>query len=383
METSSVLKKKLASLGIAALCFGYFAAYVPYSTMTKMITKGLFAGMNGVGLSGFALQPVALFANLCAMLAFITSMRWWKHATRSKILGISFPRPRWFTFISGICTGGVIVTTTLAYTFNGISIVFAMLLMRGGVLVMAPLVDTVARRRKRKIYWPSWVAALLSLGALVVAFAGKAGTAMTMLCAIDICLYLFCYFFRLLFMSNRAKSEDQAERKGYFVEEQLTAGPSILLGIIITGIIGSTMSSQSIPGIIWSGIVDVPFSGYLWHVFLIGVFSYGTGLFGSLIFLDRRENTFTVPANRIASIIAGVMATYFLAITYGQRFPSIEQLIGVGLVIAAIVFLAYRSVVEKRNAKAARGVPARAPQAEPASTQAAGLEAPCASPSAS
>ena len=29
----------LASLGIAVLCFGYFAAYIPYSMMTKMITK--------------------------------------------------------------------------------------------------------------------------------------------------------------------------------------------------------------------------------------------------------------------------------------------------------------------------------------------------------
>lgn len=347
------VKGRLAGVGIAALCFGYFAAYVPYSSMTKMVTKGLFAGMNGVGLSGFALQPIALFANLCAMIVFISSVRWWKYAKHSRIFGISFPRPRWFTFISGLCTGGVIVTTTLAYTFDGISIVFAMLLMRGGVLVMAPLVDTVARRRKRKIYWPSWVAALLSLGALMVAFGGKAGTAMTVLCAVDICLYLFCYFFRLLFMSNRAKSEDQSERKGYFVEEQLTAGPSILLGIIVTGIIGSTMSSQSIPGMIWSGIVDVPLSGYLWHVFLIGVFSYGTGLFGSLIFLDRRENTFTVPANRVSSIIAGVIATYFLALFYGQRFPSSEQLIGVALVIAAIAFLAYRQVVERRTKRVA------------------------------
>ena len=42
-----------------------------------------------------------------------------------------------------------------------------MLLMRGGLLVMAPLVDALSGRRVR---WFSWVAFLLSLGALFVAF---------------------------------------------------------------------------------------------------------------------------------------------------------------------------------------------------------------------
>ena len=52
-------KQKLAALGIAALCFGYFASYVPFSLMTKMATKGLFEGMGGVGFTGFQIQPVA------------------------------------------------------------------------------------------------------------------------------------------------------------------------------------------------------------------------------------------------------------------------------------------------------------------------------------
>jgi hypothetical protein len=345
------LHSKLAVFGIAALCFGYFAAYVPYSMMTKMITKGLFPSMGGQGLTGFELQPIAMFANIIVLTIFFTLAGWWKHATHSKFLGISFPRPRWYTFLSGLCTGGIIMTTTLAYTFDGISIVFAMLLMRGGVLVMAPIVDTVARRRKRKIYWPSWIAAILSLGALVVAFAGKAGTAITVVATVDICLYLACYFIRFLFMSNRAKSEDQSERKGYIVEEQMTAAPVMLIGLVIVGLIGSQMAPSSMPGMIWTGLVTTPFSGYFWHIFLIGTFSYGTGLFGTLILLDKRENTFTVPANRVSSIIAGVLATYLLAIFYAQRYPSTYQLIGVGLVLTAIIFLSYRTIVEKRNKK--------------------------------
>lgn len=345
--------KKLAAFGIAALCFGYFASYVPYSMMTKMITKGLFAGMNGQGYTGFQIQPVTVFASSLCMLLFITLAGWWKHTTHSKILGISIPRPQWFTFISGLCTAVQIITTTLAYTFSGISIVFAMLLMRGGVLVMAPVVDTLSRKRKRHIFWPSWVAALLSLGALLVAFSSNAGTAMTVIAAVDIAFYLFGYFFRLLFMSSRAKSDDPVEKRRYFAEEQLTANIALFSALLIVALVGSSMAPESIPGMLWYGFVKLPYEGYFWHIFLIGTFSYGTGLFGSLIYLDKRENTFTVPANRASSVIAGVIATYALAVFYGQRYPDVQELIGVILIIGAIFFLAWRASIETRKKRVA------------------------------
>lgn len=349
MTFTDSLKKKLAALGIAALCFGYFASYIPYSSMVKMITKGLFSGMDGVGFSGFEIQPVAVFGTFLSMFCFITISGWWKHATHSKIFGISVPRPQWFTLLSGICVGGIIITTTLAYTFSGISIVFAMLLMRGGVLVLAPIVDTIGRKRKRKIYWPSWVAAGLSFGALLVAFFSKAGTAITTIAAIDIGLYLFCYFIRFVFMGSRAKSKDENEKKRYFVEEQMVANPGLFIAIFIVGVIGAFMGPETIPGKIWLGFTEFPFKGYFLHALLIGVFSYGTGLFGSLILLDKREHTFCVPANRCSSIVAGVVATYMLAILFGQRYPSVHQLIGVALILGAIVFLSYRSIMEKKR----------------------------------
>ncbi len=343
------LRDRLAVFGIAALCFGYFAAYIPYSMMTKMITKGMFAGQEGHGISGFELQPVAVLGTFLAMYAFLTLSGWWKYTTHSKILGFSIPRPRWYTLISGICTSGVIVTTTLAYTFKGVSIVFAMLLMRGGVLAMAPVVDMIAVKRKRKIYWPSWVAAGLSFAALLISFGGDSGTAMTTVAAVDVVLYLTSYFMRLYFMSNRAKSHDVDEKKGYFAEEQLVANPLLLLVVLATGFVGSTMSPESIPGQVWHGMTVFPTQGYFWQAFLIGVFSYGTGLFGSLIFLDRRENTFTVPANRVSSVLSGVVATYLLSFYYGQKLPDAHEMAGVGLIIFSIIFLAYRSAMEKRQ----------------------------------
>jgi drug/metabolite transporter (DMT)-like permease len=354
MNVQNSWKTKLAAFGIAALCFGYFASYVPYSMMTKMITKGLVLGLDGNGLTGFQIQPLAVLGSFTAMYIFISFAGWWKHATHSKVFGISFPRPQWYTFVAGICTAGQIITTTLAYTFDGISIVFAMLLMRGGVLMMAPIVDLIIKKRQRHIYWPSFVAALLAMAALIVAFAGKGGTAMTVLASINIGCYLLGYFFRLAFMSHWAKSDDPIEKKRYFTEEQMVANPLLFVSLFVIGLFGIGSGTSTIPGQIWTGFSQLPFQGFFIYIFMLGVFSYGTGLFGSLIYLDKRENTFTVPANRSASIIAGVIATYLLAIFFGQRLPGTNELAGAAIIIAAIAFLAYRQVVEKRARTAAK-----------------------------
>ncbi|MBI4211705.1 MAG: hypothetical protein HY540_03625 [Deltaproteobacteria bacterium] len=344
-------KALLGTLGIAGLCFGYFAAYVPYSMMTKMATKGLFAGMDGVGFTGFQIQPIVVFASVVSTLTFITLAGWWKYTSKVRVLGLTLPRPKWYTLVSGICLSGQIITTTLAYTFSGISIVFAMLLMRGGVLMMAPMVDLVALKRKRKIYWPSWVAAGLSFSALFLSLLENGSTAITFIAAIDIGIYLFVYFFRLLFMSNRAKSECPDELRRYFAEEQFTANIILFTALVIVGLIGRGMAPDSIPGEIWYGFSVLPWSGFFGTLFLIGFFSWGTGLFGSLIFLDKRENTFTVPANRASSVLSGVIATYLLAEYYGQRPSNMYEMIGVGLIMFAIFFLAWRGHVVKLTVK--------------------------------
>ncbi|MDO8526071.1 MAG: hypothetical protein Q7T03_00115, partial [Deltaproteobacteria bacterium] len=301
------MKRLFAWMGIGAFCFGYFASYIPYAMMTKMLTSGLFAGMDGKGFTGFMILPAVGTATFLTMYIYLTLSGWWKYSTHSTVFGVSMPRPRWITFISGLCTAGVIITTTLAYSFEGVSIVFAMLLMRGGTLVIAPIVDMIALKRKRKIFWPSWVAAFLSLASLFVTFSGKSGTALTVVASINIACYITSYFLRFFFMSNWAKSEDINEKKRFFTEEQMVANPTFWAIIIITGLFGSHMDSASIPGQVWQGMTTFLHSGHLLQAFLIGIFSYGTGMFGTLIFLDKRENTFTVPASRISSVLAGVV----------------------------------------------------------------------------
>jgi hypothetical protein len=78
-----------------------------------------------------------------------------------------------------------------------------------------------------------------------------------------------------------------------------------------------------------------------------------TGIFGGLIFLDKRENSFTVPVNRSASILAGVIASFSLAAWVGGRPPSPYEFVGAALEIAAILFLSIPPMLEKKRARAA------------------------------
>ena len=287
------------------------------------------------------------------MFLFLTAMRWWKYATQWKLGSVSLPRPTRWTLLSGICTAGVIATTTLAYTFAGISIVFMMLLMRGGVLILAPIVDSITGRSVR---WYSTVGLVLSINALLVAFLEDkgAGFALTLIALADVIIYLGCYFVRLRFMSRLAKTDDFALRTRFFVEEQMVATPVLVLFLGTLALIdqGAFMHQLRI------GFTDFMSSPLVIYGIVIGFCSQGTGIFGGLVLLDKRENTFAVPVNRCASVIAGVVATYVGMWFLDGRSPSTHELMGVFLIIQAMIFLAVPEVMAARARARARSAAA-------------------------
>jgi hypothetical protein len=335
-------------LAIWGYAFGYFACYAPYTALTKAMSKGALAP-GEVPPTGFELLPITVMASVVGMMLFITLMGWWQYAPRVRFAGLSIPRPGRRTFISGLCTAGIIATTTMSYTFSGVSIVFVMLLMRGGMLLLAPIVDSIAGRRVR---WFSWVALGLTLGALVVAFAEGAGWGITLVCAVDIALYLAFYFFRLNYMSRLAKSDDPKANVRFFVEEQLVASPALLIALAIGALIGEGQVLHDLR----EGFTSFWGREVLWHGLLIGFLSQGTGVFGGLILLDRRENSYCVPVNRASSILAGVVATYGLMLVYDMRGPSGYELVGAAMIVVAIMFLTIAPMREaqlRRRAAAA------------------------------
>jgi hypothetical protein len=320
--------------------FGYFATYVPYAAMTKAITsEPPLVDTGGAAVGGLELLPPSVMATVLTSITFLIATGWWRYAGRRQLGRFSIPFPDRLTFLSGLCSAGIIGTTTLAYTYKE-GIVVAQLLLRGGVLMLAPVVDLIARRR---VKWFSWLGLALSLVGVLLPFVVDPSFSISRGLAIDVAIYLGCYFVRLQLMSRRAKSDAPDANLRYFAEEQLVSSPALLVGLVIACLAGHAEIGAG-----FSSFFHRP----VWLVGLaIGVMSQGTGIFGGLILLDKRENTFCVPVNRASSMLAGVVGTFALVALLGARPPHWPELVGAGFIIGAIAALALPPMLAKRRAR--------------------------------
>ncbi|MBP9085100.1 MAG: hypothetical protein KBG15_03240 [Kofleriaceae bacterium] len=321
-----------------ALAFAYFGCYVPYSAITKALTSAHIAGDATV--TGLMLLPVMTAASTLAMVATITGLGWWRYARGAD--GKGWPRPNRWTLLSGLATAMILVTTTLAYTFEGVSLGFVMLVMRGGVLVIAPVVDLMTGRRIR---WFSWVALGLSLVSLANTLLTRVGD-VPLLCALDLACYLLGYVIRLRLMAKLGKSHDPSVRRRYFVEEQMVAAPAAVVLLVLLAVFGP-------PGIhvpLRHGFFDLWTHSTVGWAIVAGICSQGTGVFGGLMLLDASEATYCVPLNRAMSILGGVVAASVLALWFGVRAPSLGELIGAGLLVSAIGVLWLGPLISQRLA---------------------------------
>jgi hypothetical protein len=340
-----------ADLAIWAFAFGYFAAYLPYSALTKALSGG---SMTGARIPGLTLLPTTTMASLVAMFITISLLRWWKFATHRQILGVSVPTPTKWTLFSGVCTAAIIGTTTMAYTFAGASIVLMMLFMRGGVLVIAPIVDAISRRHVR---WFSWTALGLSFVAVLIPNIEGGALVPTLAAGLDLALYLFGYFVRLRAMSHLAKSNDPNAMRRYFVEEQMVATPVIVGFLAVVALIGGVPQFDQIR----HGFTEMFSRGTLTVEIVIGVLSQGTGIFGALVLLDSRENSFCVPVNRASSVLAGILASVLLPFFGVASDVHGLELFGAALLIGAILVLSIPPMIEKRRRAAEAAAALAAP----------------------
>lgn len=316
---------------IWGLALGYFVFYTPYSVVIRTVTTGRWPGVSA-SVSGFRLLPAVVISTALILTVIVSVLGWWKYASRRQFLGLAVPFPDRLVFLSGFGTAIIIVTTTLAYTFKGISILLALLLLRGGVLIIAPMVDLLFKRRVR---WFSWLALILALTGAVVALVDVRNYQMTLAAALTIVAYLTGYMLRLPCMNTLAKCEDRNVTYRYYVEEQMVA-VILLVGIpAVFAVIGWGPIMMDLR----RGFTAFFDSSITLPGLLVGALYAGLYFFGTLIYLDRRENTFCIPLNRCSSLLAGVLATYALAFLFGQSSPSIAQLGSSGLILFALLFL--------------------------------------------
>jgi protein-tyrosine-phosphatase len=344
---ASTAATRRAVWAIWGLGFGYFAFYVPYSGLTVALSKGLLPGLAGP-VSGFTILPAAALGSALSMPFFLAATGWWKRAGRRRVAGVEIPWPGRWPLVSALSTAFIIGATTLNFTFPGVSIVFMLLLMRAGTLTLSPIVDSL---HGRGIRWYSWTALALSLAAAAVAVADVGSYALTAVAGCSLACYLAGYVGRFEVMSRHGKVPDEAANRRFFVEEHMASTP-LLVAVLA---LGALLAPGPIGAELRAGFTGFLASPAAIPAFAIGVLYEGLFVFGSLIYLDHREYTYCVPVNRGASLVAGLVAAYALALAFGHPPPATSALAGLGLILVAMGFLAVPPALELRAAAAGVG----------------------------
>ena len=317
--------KKRSVWPIEAVTLVYIVIWIPYIALTRMLTT-----IGGKPLTGLQILPLQVMATAVAIYLFLFLAGWWRAAHR---LGNGLPWPTRWTALSGLATSLILTTVPLSLTFPDVSIPFALLLMRGDVLIIAPLVDWLGGRRVR---WYSWVALIVVLLGLVVTVWGRGSLRLPMACIVAVVLYVAAYFVRLGIMTRQAKRDDPEILKAYFVEEQMVSYPATLMLLLLgTVLLPPGQAAQIEWG--FSGIWGHP---GLYILGLTGMLTAVIGIIAALILLNPRENSYCVPLERSASVLGGLVAAFVLAHVFNTPVPSGGDLGGALLLIAAIFILA-------------------------------------------
>jgi protein-tyrosine-phosphatase len=315
--------------GMLGLGIGYFLWYTPYSALAKALSGGMLHSTHGP-VGGLILLPASALGQLVAMPITLTILGWWKYSRRREIGGVRVPFPGKETAMSALWMALIVGTTTLNFTFPGVSILLVLVLMRVETLIISPTIDLL---RSRKIHWYSAVALALCGLSAVVALTDVNHYVLTIGAVASLLIYMGAYTGRFMIMSQHAKSADTGTDRRYFVEEHMTT-PVLLVAIL------------AVPALVAPGPLREGFTSFLatpaaLPAFLIGVFYEGLFVFTSLIFLDRREYSFCMPVHVCSSLLAGVAASFALKALFNAPAPSTATLIAGLCVIAAALMLSW------------------------------------------
>jgi len=309
----------------------YLLMYLPNVIITRLVTSTPHPDL-GRAPTGLETLPASLIINLVLTYLLIWLSGWHRDANAIEIAGKRVPVPTRYTLISGIGTALILFTVPLSFTFENVSIPFIQLLMRGDILLIAPLVDIVFGR---KVRWWSWTALLMVLVALVITLTDRGGLRLPPLALATVILYTLGYFIRLAMMTKVSKTGDPASIRKYFVEEKIIALPASVAALALLSWSGLGPQSTELGwGFVqvWTDPIIVPLLGIGVTLTIISVLSI-------VILLDPRENAYCVPLERAASLLAGVGGALLLAWFWGLPQPRAAELVGAAILIGAIALL--------------------------------------------
>jgi len=310
----------------------YLAAWIPYFALNRGLASVVHPAL-GRPMTGLEILPASLLFLTAFTYLFLFAGGWWKLAPRTRIGPIDLPRPAPWTALAGVGAAGLLLTVPLSVTFKGVSIPFVQLLMRGDVLIIAPLVDLLTGRRVR---WWSWIALGLVALALVVTVKQRGGLNLPALAIGAVAAYGVGYLVRLMAMSKVSKTGREGSVKRYYVEEQLVATPFATAVLALLAVFGHGPQAEQLR---WGFQHALSSTAAPWLACAAAI-AFIQSVLAASILLDPRENAFCVALERSGSILGGLAATYVLWLTLHQPAPTPAELIGAGLLALALVLLA-------------------------------------------
>lgn len=358
------------------LCAGYFSFY----TITGLAVKYYLGRSEGLpNMSGIEYLAYSLVGGFCITLGVVLVRRWYRFESLLPPVqwgSLRFPREYLYIVPSGVCTAVVIPTTTLMYTLP-ISVMVAMVIMRGSIIVVSRIVDSIQIRQgllKKRVYWQENIAVIFAMLAVAAKllwtptvlqpFAGLLETfgvsvadmangdehfdfihsraAMTIFCS-----YIFAYSIRIYIMNyyknTRAHGQPQ-NNKAFFAIEQIAATTTVvLLAILLLLGLGKSVEQVQMfrdavfhPHANWRG---ASFSGTAFGV---------VAFFSVFIFMFKgRTATFVGLVNRLTSLIAGTTATLLFHFVFKGKFPVTSDWLALFFIFVAVGFLT-RAEIRRR-----------------------------------
>jgi hypothetical protein len=363
-EGGAVWRTEEGSTGrLIQLCLGYFLFYVVTGVAVKYFLRGEelgFPGMNGV-----EYLVHSTFGSAGVVLIVVLARGWFRiDSIRPVRVGrLAFPGEWLYILPSGVCTAVVIPTTTLMYTLP-ISILVAMVIMRGSVIVISRAVDAVQIRQgllDKRVYAEENLAVVFAVAAVSVhvLFAADGGfdflrspAAVAILSS-----YVVAYSVRIYIMNyykNTHARVNRQDNKAFFGVEQLAASVTLVTAGLLV------YHSPALFG--WSSAaIDLYRDSFrdphpAWKAAAVSGTAFGAVAFFSvfLFLFHGRTATFAGLVNRLTSLVAGTAATLLFHYAFGGSFPSARDWISLGLILVAILFL---TRAERKRVAELRGGP--------------------------
>lgn len=360
------------------LCIGYFSFYVLTGVFAKVFTGGYPLRMP---------ELAYLFNNTLGgsaiALAVVFAMGWIRLKSNRMVKWGPFTIPSEVAYIipSGICTAIIIPGTTLMYTLNGVSVMVAMVIMRGCIIVVSRLVDAIQIRQgilKKRVYVEeNWavVFALLAVATNLLLLPlvnvlesrgihasqwvglkpGAASSGFDLFHVVVLCLYLAAYMIRIYIMNyfkNTRARGVPLDNQGFFAIEQIAAS------LTLAAMVAFAFFASSWFG--WSAQPLVDFHSAVGHPSPAAILSgvpYGcVAFFSVFIFMFKgRTATFAGLVNRLTSLLAGTSATLVMFFAFGAKFPSAPEWVSVVFILVAVWFLTLAE--RRRTAELALEIP--------------------------